>query len=45
LGYGQKKAPSGWGWFGVMLGQLLHRFCGNHNACQDDGFGQKNGTN
>jgi hypothetical protein len=26
LGYGQKKAPRGWGWFGVMLGFYLMAF-------------------
>jgi hypothetical protein len=46
LGLRAKKSPKWLGLvWGVMLGQLLHGFCGNHNACQDDGLGQKNGTN
>jgi hypothetical protein len=46
LGLRAKKKPQVVGaGLGVMLGQLLHGFCGNHNACQDDGLGQKNGTN
>ena len=26
MGDGQKKAPSGWGWFGVMLGFYFRAF-------------------